>query len=66
MKAKTWFAILREAVAFDAGGTELQTAPMPPDIPVSVLIHGRRVLPAGVAGDKLEQNRLHQSGPRPR
>jgi len=45
MKAKTWFAILREAVAFDASGAELQTTPIPPDSRVSVLIHERRSFP---------------------
>ena len=58
MKAKTWFAILSEAAAFDARGTELQTTPMPPDIRVSVLSHGRRVFPECVVGDRLEQNCL--------
>ena len=58
MKAKTWCAIPREAVAFDASGAELQTTPIPPDSRVSVLIHGRRILPEGVAGDRLEQNGL--------
>jgi hypothetical protein len=58
MKAKTWFAILNEAAAFDARATELQTTPMPPDIPISVLIHGRRVFPECVVGDRLERNCL--------
>jgi len=58
MKVKTWFAMLDEAVAFDASGAELQTTPMPPNSRVSVLIHGRMVLPEGVAGDRLEQNWL--------
>ena len=58
MTVKTWFAILSEAAAFDARGAELQTTPIPPDSRVSVLIHGRRILPEGVAGDRLEQNWL--------
>jgi pimeloyl-ACP methyl ester carboxylesterase len=58
MKAKTWYAILNEAGAFDASGQELQATPMPPEIPVGVLMHGRRVFPEGVVGDALEKDWL--------
>lgn len=58
IKAKTWYAILNEASAFDASGQELQATPMPPDIPVGVLMHGRRVFPEGVLGDRLERDWL--------
>jgi len=58
MKPKTWYAILNEAAAFDASGKELQAAPMPPDIPVGVLMHGRRIFPEGTVGDRLEQDWL--------
>lgn len=58
MKAKTWYAILNEAAAFDTSGKELQAAPMPPDIPVGVLMHGRRIFPEGVVGDRLERDWL--------
>lgn len=56
MQAKTWFSILNEATAFDASGQELQATPMPSDIPLGVLMHGRRVFPGGPMGDALEQD----------
>ena len=31
---------------------------MPPDIPVGVLMHGRRIFPEGVVGDRLERDWL--------
>jgi pimeloyl-ACP methyl ester carboxylesterase len=61
MTAKTWYAILNEAAAFDASGKELQAAPMSPDIPVGVLMHGRRIFPAGVVGDRLERDWLRDN-----
>jgi len=61
MKAKTWYAIVNEVAAFDASGKELQKTPMPPDIPVGVLMHGRRVFPEGVVGDRLEQDWLRSN-----
>lgn len=58
MQAKTWYTILNEATAFDASGQELQATPFPSDIPLGVLMHGRRIFPPGVIGDGLEQDWL--------
>jgi len=58
MKTKTWHAVLNEAAAFDASGRELQATPIPPEIPVGVLMHGRRVFPEGGVGDALEKEWL--------
>lgn len=58
MQAKTWHTILSEAAAFDLSGQELQATPLPPDIPLGVLMHGRRIFPAGAIGDELEQDWL--------
>jgi pimeloyl-ACP methyl ester carboxylesterase len=58
MPAKTWYTILNEASAFDASAQELAATPMPADIPVGVLMHGRRIFPEGVIGDGLEQDWL--------
>jgi pimeloyl-ACP methyl ester carboxylesterase len=58
MKAKTWYAILNEAAAFDTSGQELQATPMPSNIPLVVLMHGRRIFPEGLIGDELEQDWL--------
>jgi pimeloyl-ACP methyl ester carboxylesterase len=58
IQAKTWHAVLNEAAAFDLSGQELQTTPLPPDIPLGVLMHGRRIFPEGTVGDGLEQNWL--------
>lgn len=55
IQAKTWYGILNEAVAFDASAQELQATPMPSDIPLGVLMHGRRIFPSGPIGDGLEQ-----------
>lgn len=58
MRAKTWQAVLNEAAAFDMSGQELQSTPMPRHIPVGVLMHGRRIFPAGLMGEGLEQDWL--------
>ena len=58
IKTKTWQAILNEAAAYEVSRQELQTTPMPPAIPLGVLMHGRRIFPAGVLGDGLEQDWL--------
>ncbi len=58
MQAKTWFTIVNEAAAFDASGQELQSTPIPADIPLGVLMHGRRIFPEGTIGDGLEQDWL--------
>jgi pimeloyl-ACP methyl ester carboxylesterase len=56
VKTKTWYSILNEAAAFDASGEELQTAPMPSDLPLGILMHGRRIFPGGPIGDRLERD----------
>ncbi|MCG6860852.1 MAG: alpha/beta hydrolase [Chromatiaceae bacterium] len=58
MPAKTWYTILNEASAFDASAQELAATPMPADIPVGVLMHGRSIFPEGVIGDGLERDWL--------
>jgi pimeloyl-ACP methyl ester carboxylesterase len=58
MRAKTLYTVLQEAAAFDASGQELQATPMPPEIPVGVLMHGRRVFPEGAVGDRFERDWL--------
>jgi pimeloyl-ACP methyl ester carboxylesterase len=58
MQAKTWHTIANEAAAFDISGQELQATPMPTDIPLGILMHGRRIFPDGAIGDGLEQNWL--------
>ncbi len=58
MQAKTWFTIINEAAAFDASGQELQSTPIHADIPLGVLMHGRRIFPEGTIGDGLEQDWL--------
>jgi pimeloyl-ACP methyl ester carboxylesterase len=56
IKAKTWYSILNEASAFDASGEELQATPIHSDVPLGVLMHGRRIFPDGPMGDGLEQD----------
>jgi pimeloyl-ACP methyl ester carboxylesterase len=58
MRAKTWYAVLNEAAAFDLSGKALQATPMPPEIPVGVLMHGQRIFPEGAVGDELEREWL--------
>jgi pimeloyl-ACP methyl ester carboxylesterase len=58
MQAKTWHTIFNEAAAFDASGEELAATPLPAEIPLGVLMHGRRVFPDGAIGDALEQDWL--------
>lgn len=58
VQAKTWHTIFSEAAAFDLSGDELRATPLPPDIPLGLLMHGRRIFPAGAIGDELEQNWL--------
>ena len=57
-RTKTLYTVLAEAAAFDASGQELQATPLSPDIPVGVLMHGRRVFPEGLVGDQLERDWL--------
>lgn len=59
MQAKTWHTILNEAAAFDISGQELEATPLPANIPLGVLMHGRRIFPEGAVGDGLEQDWLH-------
>ena len=58
VQAKTWHTILSEVAAFDLSGQELQATPLPADIPLGVLMHGRRIFPPGEIGDELEQDWL--------
>jgi pimeloyl-ACP methyl ester carboxylesterase len=58
-QTKTWYVILNEAAAFDASRRELQATPMPSDIPLGVLMHGRRIFPGGPLGEGLEREWLH-------
>jgi hypothetical protein len=58
MAPKTLRAILGEMTAFDESSRELRTADVQPDIPLVVIMHGRRVFPEGALGDRLEQQWL--------
>lgn len=51
-------AIVGEAAAFRESSQELRTAESQPDIPLVVIMHGQRVLPAGALGDQVEQQWL--------
>jgi pimeloyl-ACP methyl ester carboxylesterase len=58
MAPKTLRAILGEMTAFDESSQELRTADVQPDLPLVVIMHGRRVFPEGALGDRLEQQWL--------
>jgi hypothetical protein len=58
MAPKTLRAILEELAAFNESGRELQAASAQPDIPLVVIMHGRRIFPEGTLGDQLEQQWL--------
>jgi pimeloyl-ACP methyl ester carboxylesterase len=57
-RGKTWGAIFNEAAGFNRSGEELSDTPLPPDLPLGVLMHGRRIFPAGSVGDGLEREWL--------
>jgi pimeloyl-ACP methyl ester carboxylesterase len=51
-------AVLGELAAFRDSSQELRTADLSPDLPLVVIIHGRRLLPDGALGDQMEQQWL--------
>jgi Predicted hydrolases or acyltransferases (alpha/beta hydrolase superfamily) len=55
LKAKTLRAIMGEMAALKESGTELSAADLQLNIPLVVIMHGRRVLPEGILGDQMEQ-----------
>jgi pimeloyl-ACP methyl ester carboxylesterase len=55
LQGKTLRAILGELAAFEKSGAELHAAPSQPDLPLVVIMHGKRVLPEGTFGDRVEQ-----------
>jgi pimeloyl-ACP methyl ester carboxylesterase len=58
MAPQTLRAILGELAAFNESGRELRAAGVQPDIPLVVIMHGRRLFPEGALGDQLEQQWL--------
>ena len=57
-RGRTWSAIFSEAAGFNRSGEELSDTPLPPDVPLGVLMHGRRIFPEGSVGDGLEREWL--------
>lgn len=51
-------AVTQELMAFRLSAEETQAAVLAPDLPLVVIAHGQRVLPAGPLGDRLEQEWL--------
>ncbi|HYQ91917.1 MAG TPA: alpha/beta hydrolase, partial [Candidatus Competibacteraceae bacterium] len=58
MPAKTLHAIVGELAAFNDSGNEVRAAALPAELPLVIIMHGQRILPAGAWGDKLEQQWL--------
>lgn len=58
MPGKTLQAILGELAAFERSSRELDSANLPPELPLVVIAHGRRVMPNGELGDRMEQRWL--------
>ena len=58
MPAKALHAIVGELAAFNDSGNEVRAATLPVDLPLVIIMHGQRILPAGVWGDKIEQQWL--------
>ena len=56
MNAKTFRAIAGEAGAFQESAEELESTALPPDLPLTVIMHGQRVLPHGPVGDDMEKS----------
>jgi pimeloyl-ACP methyl ester carboxylesterase len=57
-QGKPWYAALNEAAAFKVSSEELRAAPLPPELPVAVIMHGRRIFPEGALGDEMENEWL--------
>jgi pimeloyl-ACP methyl ester carboxylesterase len=56
MKGENIHAILAEVAAFRESGLELARARPQSDLPLIVIMHGRRVLPRGALGDAMEDD----------
>lgn len=56
VKGENIRAILAEAAAFRESGLELARARPQSDLPLIVIMHGRRVLPRGALGDAMEDD----------
>lgn len=55
---KTLGAILGELSAFEESSAEVLSSEIPTQVPLVVVMHGRRVLPAGPLGDQMEEQWL--------
>ncbi len=58
MPAKTLHAIVGELAAFNDSGNEIRAASLPAELPLVIVMHGQRILPAGTWGDTIEQQWL--------
>jgi pimeloyl-ACP methyl ester carboxylesterase len=56
LDVKTFRAIAGEAGAFKESASELENTVLRPDLPLAVIMHGRRVLPQGPVGDDMENS----------
>jgi hypothetical protein len=56
LDVKTFRAIVGEAGAFKESASELENATLRPDLPLAIIMHGRRVLPHGPVGDDMEKS----------
>jgi pimeloyl-ACP methyl ester carboxylesterase len=48
-------AILAEMAAFKQSSQQLRTAPIHPETPLTIIMHGQRVMPDGAIGDDMER-----------
>lgn len=55
---KTLYAIMSELAAYPTSEQEARAAVMPDTVPLIVLMHGERIFPPGLIGDRLEQDWL--------
>ncbi|MFO1430720.1 MAG: alpha/beta hydrolase [Candidatus Competibacteraceae bacterium] len=58
MPAKTLHTVMNEMAAFGDSSQEVSAAVLPVELPLVVIMHGQRILPAGDWGDKIEKQWL--------
>jgi pimeloyl-ACP methyl ester carboxylesterase len=58
MPAKTLHTVMNEMAAFGDSSKEVSAAVLPMELPLVVIMHGQRILPAGDWGDKIEKQWL--------
>ncbi len=54
VRQDTLKAIIGEMAGYRESSTEIRHNPVPAELPITVIMHGRRVLPSGELGDEME------------